>query len=55
MKKENYVAKILILCITFMPSLALFWDIVTVIWGYEKYYSVFQFVSAAYFTIFSIF
>lgn len=55
MKKENYIAKILILCFTFISSLTLFWDIVTVILGYEKYYSVFQFASAAYFTIFSIF
>lgn len=55
MKKENYIVKILILCFTFIPSLTLFWDVLTVIFGYEKYYSVFQFASAAYFTIFSIF
>ena len=55
MKKENYIVKILILCFAFIPSLTLFWDVLTVIFGYEKYYSVFQFSSAAYFTIFSIF
>lgn len=55
MKKEKYIAKILILCFVFISSIALFWDIITVILGYEKYYAVFQFSFAAYFTIFSIF
>lgn len=55
MEKENYITKILILCLVFIPSLTLFWDIITVIFGYEKFYSVFQFAFAAYFTIFSIF
>lgn len=55
MKKENYIAKILILSCVFIPSVTLFWDIITVIFGYEKYYAVFQFSFAAYFTIFSVF
>lgn len=55
MKKENYIAKILVLSFVFIPSITLFWDIITVIFGYEKYYAVFQFLFAAYFTIFSVF
>ena len=53
MKKDSK-AKILVLIVVFIFSLKLFWDIITVIFGYSKLYAVFQFSFSAYFTIFSI-
>ena len=55
MKKENYRLKVAILCFAFIPSLTLFWDIVTIIAGYRKCYMIFQFQYTASFTICSIF
>lgn len=55
MKKEKYVLKKIILFLTFVPSLTLFWDIVSAICGYKQVYTVYQFSCAAYFVLFSIF
>ena len=55
MNKEKNTVKIVVLILTFIPSLTLFWDIVTAIWGSSKVYPAFQFMFAAYFTLLSIF
>lgn len=47
--------KIILLIFTYIPSLTLFWKVVSTICGYGKVYSVFQFSFASYFTLFTIF
>lgn len=55
MRENRYIIKVLILVFVFVPSHTLFWDIISIIFGYEKGYAVFQIMFAAYFTLFSIF
>lgn len=55
MNKEKSSVKTVVLIIAFIPSLTLFWDIVTLIKGQEKIYPVFQFMFGAYYMLFSIF
>ena len=55
MKKEGFRVKVLILALAFVPSLTLFWNIISLLFGDNKFYSVFQFMAGTYFTLFSIF
>lgn len=55
MREERYKAKLMILILVYIPSLTLFWDVISLIFGDDKTYSVFQFMCATYFMFFSIF
>lgn len=55
MKREKITIKAIVLIIAFIPSLNLFWDLVTWIRGYREHYTAFQFMFAAYYTLLSVF
>ena len=55
MSTRRCAIKIFLLIFTYIPSLTLFWKFVSIICGYDKVYSVFQFSFASYFTLFTIF
>lgn len=55
MNKEKSLVKTAVLIIAFIPSLTLFWNIVTVVNGPSKFYPAFQFLFATYYTLLSVF
>lgn len=55
MNKEKSSVKTAVLIIAFIPSLTLFWNIVTVVNGHGKFYPTYQFLFATYYTLLSIF
>lgn len=55
MNKEKSSVKTAVLIIAFIPSLTLFWNIVTVVNGPSKFYPTYQFLFATYYTLLSIF
>ena len=55
MNKKIGNLKTFLLIITFIPSLTLFWNIVTIVTGAKNIYLAFQFMFASYYTLFSIF
>ena len=54
MKQNNKTVNILILILTSIPSLTLFWNIVSIFQEVQPWYTIFQFLSTASFTYFSI-
>lgn len=55
MKNEIYKVKAIILIMTFCFSLTLFWNVLALVFGDNKFYIVFQCMFAAYYTLLSVF
>lgn len=55
MKQLNSNIKTVALIVLFIPSLNLFWDIISLFWGHKQIYIVFQFLFASGYTLLSIF